>query len=749
MVGRAFVNVNDENIPPSRNAVLATSTEMLYGQGNHAQENPKSLPVPISSPPPVLQDKPQPIAPTAIDFDNVKRALAAACAFQAMLDAQKREVAGDVQENSFPCKTEMSWYATTATDERIDEFFQKSPSVWDQANHCWVGFDNLSRLKAGADLTDIVFNIVNAVIGEWGLSNRDGDSRRVRKASDLKLYHRDELRGLINNDYSNPSLVIEAQGPSFGLPPKVTDLPGSFPPEPDAKIGFATITTCIAVQMLASQLSPQAIKQQHAVYARQFFIQQPHRRFVRTLNVTEHAVRFFHFDRSGVHDEVFLDWEDTNPYEFVRLLLGVCSLDEEGLGFDTTIAWSIDSTGRKASGTLTARDEEKNTTKEYELLSLQPLFQSSSLFGRGTVCWVVRDPETGEELLVKDCWRGERGKAEHENLAIAKGLPGVVQMISYEDYRSQTKDYGVSRYLTPEERAGRYSQEVVPSNLIQSRIVMEKYGRRVGHLMSEMDTLCTIRDAIAGHMRLVLVGKTLHSDIAASNMVMGKPGAPVGNRGILIDMDHARLLCDIPKRPDVVGHYLNVSLSVLANGTSPFMGGRIIPHDYLDDLESSFFTTLEVMCIDEGPISPPNSTPLHDWVKHWCRSSQGSCFSNKNCKEQFLLSKKASDPAKYVMPYWGKTSQHLLKRFYMFTRKIEKAKDKIRWCNDDEKAEKKLRKLLSKTRQHYSHVLYLFDQAIRELERSMRGVKRSAGEEAVQELEEEPQLVRRTRQRRG
>jgi hypothetical protein len=85
----------------------------------------------------------------------------------------------------------------------------------------------------------------------------------------------------------------------------------------------------------------------------------------------------------------------------------------------------------------------------------------------------------------------------------------------------------------------------------------------------------------------------------------------------------------------------------------------------------------------------------------------------------------------------------------MFTRKIAKAKDKIRWCQDEDKAEERLKKLLSKARQHYSHVLYLFDQAIRELDASNCGIKRKAEQDPVEELGEEPQPIRRTRQRRG
>ena len=85
-------------------------------------------------------------------------------------------------------------------------------------------------------------------------------------------------------------------------------------------------------------------------------------------------------------------------------------------------------------------------------------------------------------------------------------------------------------------------------------------------------------------------------------------------------------------------------------------------------------------------------------------------------------------------------------------------KEKIRWSEDGEKAEKKRQKLLSRVRQHYSHVLHLFDEAIREVEKSevegrsdvlKCGTKRKAEEEPTEELERVPQPSRRTRSKRS
>ena len=44
-----------------------------------------------------------------------------------------------------------------------------------------------------------------------------------------------------------------------------------------------------------------------------------------------------------------------------------------------------------------------------------------------------------------------------------------------------------------------------------------------------------------GHQNLWGAG-ILHRDVSANNVLIGKPGAEVGNRGVLIDMDMAILI---------------------------------------------------------------------------------------------------------------------------------------------------------------------------------------------------------------
>jgi hypothetical protein len=191
-----------------------------------------------------------------------------------------------------------------------------------------------------------------------------------------------------------------------------------------------------------------------------------------------------------------------NVKTFIRLILGLSSIDEEDLGLDSSIQWQLNNEGRKARGILTTTDDETKVKKTYSIASLEPLFYSNCGFSsRGTTCWALWDNENERQLLVKDSWR-EEGTTfpEFKNLQKAQGLEGVVQMISYEANHGETKDSGVTKYIPQEERTSYHSDSdrSTPVNQICSRIVMERYGWEVNHFESEKQLLCALRDAIAG-----------------------------------------------------------------------------------------------------------------------------------------------------------------------------------------------------------------------------------------------------------
>ena len=194
----------------------------------------------------------------------------------------------------------------------------------------------------------------------------------------------------------------------------------------------------------------------------------------------------FHFDRSGAQYTPPIDIHE-DPHTFVRLILGVSSRDEGAdIGFDPSVRWLIRN-GRKVDGTLAVRKAD-NSELLYPLLRLDPFFCRSRICGRSTTCWSVLHPETGEELLLKSSWRSQDRPSEHIYLEEAVGVPGVVQMISCEPDRVQTKEL-------------RGFGDVAPpgfENRIESRVVVKRYGPTVVNFASPEEVLCALRDALAG-----------------------------------------------------------------------------------------------------------------------------------------------------------------------------------------------------------------------------------------------------------
>jgi hypothetical protein len=199
--------------------------------------------------------------------------------------------------------------------------------------------------------------------------------------------------------------------------------------------------------------------------------------------------RLFHFDRSGVQYTPFINFH-VDPHTFVRLILGLSSPDEFDIGLDSTIQWTIED-GRKVGGTLTTRGTD-GPEIVYPLLKVVPFFFRGNICGRATICWSVRDPVTGEDLVIKDSWKPEDRVSEHMYLQSAIGIPGVVQMVSCEPGRDETRNL---RGFGP----------VLPKgfqNRVETRLVMKAYGKSVTYFTSAMQVLCALRDAIAGTSRV-------------------------------------------------------------------------------------------------------------------------------------------------------------------------------------------------------------------------------------------------------
>lgn len=151
--------------------------------------------------------------------------------------------------------------------------------------------------------------------------------------------------------------------------------------------------------------------------------------------------------------------------------------------------------GRKDKGTLTMTSESGKTTT-YPIIEEIPI-PRDSIRGRATTCWRVEDPDTSEELVIKDSWRPDDRAAEHELLELVKDIPGVVRMVSHDTARQQTKN------MRCPSTAGQYQ------NRIFDRVVMKAYAGPIETFKTALQLLAGIRDAIAGTL-LSLIALTAY-----------------------------------------------------------------------------------------------------------------------------------------------------------------------------------------------------------------------------------------------
>ncbi|KAF6743498.1 hypothetical protein DFP72DRAFT_827668 [Ephemerocybe angulata] len=314
---------------------------------------------------------------------------------------------------------------------------------------------------------------------------------------------------------------------------------------------------------------------------REIFAHQPNRNFIRSLILTQSTARLVHCDHTGTYLTPPINIHD-RPHTFIRLILGLSSANESILGFDVSIQWTIHPvSGNKGVGTIEALDEE-NVMTSYTLGANEPPF-IQAILGRGTTCWCATHPVNGERVVIKDSWRPDSRRSEGEFLDAARGIDGVVQVISYQDRCAETKDYRPS-----------FTGETSFENRVKSRAVLKRYGECIDHFTSRFQAIAAFRDVIVGKRGI------FHKDISIQNILFGAPGAAPGSRGILIDLGMANWLSS-PIEELRVNAFMGTrrfqSIAVLLSANTSCYP----PYDHLDDLESLFYVLCDLVLLFEKP----------------------------------------------------------------------------------------------------------------------------------------------------
>lgn len=438
-------------------------------------------------------------------------------------------------------------YLDLLSDDSIDEFLHGSESgyVLDaDGTGRWVAIPQSPRHKS--ELHGPVTIVIRSIVGALSQSDLLGVSREVVNSNAVGFKQK-------HYAHSCPDISVRATGPSFQLPSKGYEYIDG--------IAFSNVSAVLDTQLDAESADEDEEVLQTAIYcrfvdfstsgcctiltkSREIWYRQPNRNFVRSLIVTESRVRLLHYDRSGAYVTPFIDIH-RDPRTFVRLVSGLTSPSEEVLGFDTTIRWKTDVlSGERTAGVVDVVDPEGRHTP-YEIDLSAPPYIRPNITGRGTTCWYATHPTTGQRVFVKDAWRDSSKQSEAEFLASTVGVPGVVQMLSFQDNLAHTRDYRPVSFGD-----GQFVGRT------KSRIVMELCGTSIDHFTSRLQAIGALRDAIVGmsHMSLfenlysmphfnpahrqLWKRSVLHRDISMNNILLALEGV-TGARGKLVDLDMA------------------------------------------------------------------------------------------------------------------------------------------------------------------------------------------------------------------
>ncbi|KAJ2911556.1 hypothetical protein MD484_g8863, partial [Candolleomyces efflorescens] len=584
-----------------------------------------------------------------------------------------------------------------AADSAIDDFLKKS-RFYDLKQRHWKLPRNFSKLLDG-NACKPFFSIVSSIVKHfWGDATAEGTRQVVdTHATDFPHVEKD-----YENHISHPSIAIKAVGPSF-------ELPYSEASDKIGEIGFTNVTTCIEVYVKGDELDAVEQAFRVGIYARQVFIQQPNRKFVRMLFMTEKLVRLFHFDRSGYQCTRLIDFHE-EPHTFVRMIVRVSSPNESDLGLDTSIQWEIEN-GRKIRGTVTTIEGDGKTVKVYPMRYLEPCLYRRSMVADGTVVWEVKDPKMGEKVLIKDFWREEDRDCEGKHLERALGVPGVAQMISYEDNRGTTK---VLRGYKDDEIV---TKTKLFKNRTLSRVVMEAYGESIFHFTDAKQVLYVFRDAIAGHFNILKAG-SLHRNINLMNIVHGKPGAQPGNRGLLVNFDAATFYdpenkSGTPTDTSIGEPSWQSMMALLSRGLQE----RALIHDDSDDLEAFLYVYAHIIYHRDsngGSHPPPEEyyCPLLAWQE----------FPDKPETVAMLkrdwLQKWTEGLTRDIHARWPEPCLFVLRNFRAYMDQIANGIKIHVLTEKPENGEQVLDQMRLNYEKHYEWVLLFFDEAIESLEKA-------------------------------
>ncbi|KAL2890694.1 serine/threonine-protein kinase Sgk2 [Ceratocystis lukuohia] len=376
-------------------------------------------------------------------------------------------------------------------------------------------------------------------------------------------------------------------------------------------------------------------------HVRSVFADQPTRRFVHAFSLCGCKMELWIFDRSGAYSSGTFDIH-SEPKMLARALVGYATMDDDTMGLDTFIE-------QQDGHCYVTLDDANGKETRHRLDKL--MIRQKAIVCRGTTCY-----ETQDSHVAKFSWTSDKRKLEVEPLkqAEAMGAKGVARVVAHRrittvaemreglqfpaphHFQAEDKQFDdlptttsmsskrkSSADCTSGNASGskrRRSSNTKPSlytpgedlweNRIYSCLVVSPAGRVISDFRSIKELLESERDAIKAHRSLYVTGKILHRDISPNNIIITNPETANGFKGMLIDLDLAKVL---DSEPSGARH---------RTGTMQFIAIEVLrkkDHTYRHDLES-FFYVLLWMCAHQawsngfaGKEIPAKYSRLRKW----------------------------------------------------------------------------------------------------------------------------------------
>ncbi|RMD39557.1 hypothetical protein DV735_g5570, partial [Chaetothyriales sp. CBS 134920] len=356
-------------------------------------------------------------------------------------------------------------------------------------------------------------------------------------------------------------------------------------------------------------------------YVRSIFYDQPTRRFMHAFTLCASTMELWVFDRSGAYSSGPFDIHD-KPDMFARALVGYATMDDESMGLDLFIE-RVNNAGKlERYVTLDVNSKQVRIGLE------EAIARQNAIVCRGTACYTTK---TGQ--VVKLSWASDQRTPEEKLLKLAekKGVKGVVRVVThceltmiaklrkglefrerhkFQNDEARIEDLPSTVNTSPHKRkllsdpmseapkpkrwcvkgqkqAHKQSVNKAKPDKWENRvfycIVTSLAGRVISDFKSIKELLEAMQDAIRAHQSLHKTGNILHHDISCNNIIMTKPETANGFKGMLIDLDLAKVRDS------------EASGAQHQTGTMQFMVVEVLcsaDHTYRHDLESFFYVLL-------------------------------------------------------------------------------------------------------------------------------------------------------------